>query len=691
MTVFYIIHNDELIRLETGAALGSGGEGAVYPILQPSQWRGFCVKEYIDRYKNAEKEAKLQFMIDNPPAQLDSPQGKLCWPVTIAYDAGFSEFVGFVMPLAYSDSQQLYLLSNLNNRRLEGAWQNYFDQSSDSFDKRLEIGVNLCAVITLMYQSDNYTIVDFKPENIMFTVDGKVALVDMDSIQIRADEQGLPHYGRVNTIGYTPPEGTKITVRNTLVDTTWDEFSLAVILYQILFGIHPYMATFRPPHDRLNSLGDKIQQNLFVHGESRLYVSALPPLHDRFKKLPRDIQALFKISFDNNTKERTSAVLWQETLSQYLAKQTFKPLRNLTTISSNIKPLVPPKPISALAGTINEFTASLPSLLSTTIKRFGHYNLRPKSTTPNPAPSNKSNANSQKTTSNKAAKPPRSKSSAHNNKTSNYKKRSYVNDTPPHKTTKKSANTLLNFNQPHLIPSHLLPSNLASGQSSTKNQQLQRIGTGKNKGFFNLLVKRAEQYPTLSTLLGACLLFALFATFVFYTSNEEQNTYSSFYQTVSVAPELPSNEIMDKKDNFYEGFVSNNELGNIYSASNPPTPYETLERFQQRQQQSIAQSSSSEIESNIASARFAIAPKVTLTHSLRQHLEPNKIYRVGIRIQVTPTGIVDNVEIANSSGNKALDDHALTDFRSVVFKPFIQDGDPVEAQLNVNAIYDTTY
>lgn len=443
MSVFYIIHQAELIRLEVDTAVGSGGEGTVYPIISPKAWQGFCVKEYAQKYRTCDKQAKLQFMIEHPPAQLSNAHSQLCWPVAIAYDAGFTDFVGFVMPLAYADSQELYLLSNLTNKRLGQQWQAYFDRSPASFDKRLTVAVNLCIAVALIYQNDNYAIVDFKPQNIMFTSDGKVALVDLDSIQIAADQQGQPHYGRVNTVEYTPPEGRDIVVKETLVDKTWDEFSLAVILYQILLGIHPYMASYKTPYDGLNSLGDKIQQNLFVHDKGKPYLSTLPPLHKRFESLPYDIQRLFKVSFDNDTKRRTSARLWQQALSQYLTKQGFQSKPALPTILLKTQMAQARKSLSTVTtpvgATIYKQISRLLALVSSAIKSLNHYSSRLKSSTLT------STAKPAKTVSQPALT--RQNSLPKPNKTSNYQKRSYINDKPPVHKSVRPAKTLLNFNQ----------------------------------------------------------------------------------------------------------------------------------------------------------------------------------------------------------------------------------------------------
>ena len=77
---------------------------------------------------------------------------------------------------------------------------------------------------------------DIKPSNIMFTRDGKVKLCDFGMATL-ASAAGYAD-ARGGTVGYMPPE----QIEGELVDERSDIFALAVVLYQALFGIDPFIA-----------------------------------------------------------------------------------------------------------------------------------------------------------------------------------------------------------------------------------------------------------------------------------------------------------------------------------------------------------------------------------------------------------------------------------------------------------------
>ena len=710
MTVFYIWQHDELTRLEVGAAIGRGGEGTVYPITAPKAWLGYCIKEYAEKYRTAAKEAKLQFMVKHPPERLHYANGKLCWPVALAYDAGFSEFVGYVMPLAYADSQELYLLSNLTNKRLGAQWQPYFGQSEESAHKRLNICVNLCTSVQLIHQDTNYAIVDFKPQNIMFTADGKVALVDLDSLQIRADESGEAHYGRVNTLEYTPPEGANISVKDTLVNKSWDEFSLAVILYQVLFGIHPYMATFEPPFEQLNSLGDKIQQNLFVHGQGQPHLSALPSPHNRFNLLHDDIQQLFRTSFDNRTDYRASAMRWQETLSQHIQQHSHglttppvRPVKGRTTAASSLIALFSQ---SSIVSTFAGWISALPKALVRLITEINNYQSRqrqqsskarlsktklPKTSTSTSTSTNKSNSIDQaRSSSHQHAK---GHQSSVKQQTSRYKKRSYGNNTPPIQTPHRSWRKSSHAKSKSLHPFSATPLPTAKGIQPTPRNII-----------FRVPIALITHYPS-ALIIIIVILCAVLS--VFYAPSSSTSNQSSYVQVHSAqTAEVEDNPVQDN-----ESYLADNEVKEtqIYDAidyqparPNQPYPYDTYEQLERRalqqerdrieqEYQEATQESEDIVIKSSSEARFRQAPNFELPQRLLRTLSVNgesrATIKVTVKLSVDKQGEVADITILSSSGNEALDRYTLREFKKVKFYPFMQDGKPINGKVTVPIVY----
>lgn len=341
MSTYYIkeAFNNVALSLEP-KKLGSGGEGDVYKVTAPNHLQGMCFKKYIDKYQNHEKQHKIEFMIVNPPHNLNKETVKICWPLNTVYDNNH-KFVGYLMPLAYENSEELYHLTLNKSKRLPYSWQKFFNDTQESRDLSLKICVNLCSATYSIHNLKQYIFVDFKPQNVMFTNDGRVSLVDCDSLQINKDDTGHTHYGRVNTAEYTPPEGATVVVSQTLINESWDRFSLAVVLYQLMFRVHPYTATFTAPYQELASVADKIKNNLFVYGRGNKYLASLPPPHKGFVDLNPQIQSLFQKAFAQKTNQRRpSSVDWGKTLYELIQSNSHG-LRPQTAATASASPVIP--------------------------------------------------------------------------------------------------------------------------------------------------------------------------------------------------------------------------------------------------------------------------------------------------------------------------------------------------------------
>ena len=265
------------IKLED-TPFAKGGEGEVYKIITPHNLVDHCVKIYYQQYQNGLKESKIDYMVNHKPQTLtDGATFTICWPTDIVYKQ--NTFVGFVMPLAPSDSILLYELCNVKiNQKFDAAWQQKFSRTgSNTLMNRLKLCVNIASAVHHIHVTKKYVLVDMKPQNILITLQGKISVIDLDSIQI-AQNTNVIHQGHVATAEYTPPEGSQLKPAIHLIHETWDRFSLAVIFYQLLFGLHPFVATATGSYAHITTIDESIKNGLFVFGTKSQDLQA-PNLH----------------------------------------------------------------------------------------------------------------------------------------------------------------------------------------------------------------------------------------------------------------------------------------------------------------------------------------------------------------------------------------------------------------------------
>ncbi len=303
-----------------------GGEGAVHKIISPANYTGLCAKLYFPKQRSKRKKDKIEYMVHNPPPNLTSKNHIICWAKEALFQG--KEFVGFIMPLAFDGSIQLYELCTPKLKaKLGKKWINKFDRNSNKgIQSRLKLCTNLAAAIHNIHSLQKYVLVDLKPQNVLVTDDGKVSVIDCDSIQISNNGQIL-FPARVATAEYVPPEGANINPSKDVVLPSWDRFSMAIMFYEVLFGLHPYAASFSGRYQNSDTLDSKIKSGLFVHGKNKTFVSVLPPLHKNFGIIPHALKQLFTRAFDSGNQMpdvRPTAEEWGKTIFTELKRGTVK-------------------------------------------------------------------------------------------------------------------------------------------------------------------------------------------------------------------------------------------------------------------------------------------------------------------------------------------------------------------------------
>jgi DNA-binding helix-hairpin-helix protein with protein kinase domain len=294
MKLKYYTHSGKPIIL--GSRIAKGGEGEVYNLENSDR----CIKIYHPNLRNRDREEKLKHMCSNLPTGNSHKMFRICWPEELVYSG--SGFVGFLMQKAYDDSIMAYHLCQVSiPNKLSSSWQQTYDrQSYNGTINRLKLTTNIAASIHHIHKSGNYVLADLKPQNILLTLDGKVSLIDLDSIQVSGNHDEI-FKAPVSTPEYTPPEAKYLIKNNHLISTNWDIFSLGVIIYEVLCGIHPYAGTANPPHDNLTTICDKIENNLTHINVGKGSFSALPQPHMNFYQFSSGLQSIFKQTFSERS------------------------------------------------------------------------------------------------------------------------------------------------------------------------------------------------------------------------------------------------------------------------------------------------------------------------------------------------------------------------------------------------------
>jgi len=325
---YYIKSLDQAVLLEK-TPFAAGGEGQLFYVVQPSSFRPFIAKLFHPHKRTSERAQKVAYLIKNPPRFTQGEtQPLIVWPKYQLHDED-DNFVGYLMPKVSGKKLEL-LCAPTMPKNLNADWQHLQRDEDASLRLRLKVCYNLAIAIQTLHQTNQYILVDLKPDNILIQPNGLLSLVDIDSIEILEEGKTL-FPAAVATPEYTPPEyyrGVKPGKQS--VGTSWDSFSLAVIFYRLLFGVHPYAATAKAPYNQSNALGEKIKAGLFVHRPSlQEQFEVVPPPHKRFLSIDKKLQQLFFQTFDQGNaqpEKRPAAEDWAKVLGNHPLLLTNRPL-----------------------------------------------------------------------------------------------------------------------------------------------------------------------------------------------------------------------------------------------------------------------------------------------------------------------------------------------------------------------------
>jgi len=278
-------------------SFSSGGAGQVHRALDANR-RTYCVK--LLTKPKADDFAKIEHMAENPPAPLSGGWGQLCWPLDLVRSqAQHSKAFGYVMPMAITGSVELSHVTNLRwpGRNPPPLAQKLDRCSAQGLARRMYLACNIAAAVNEIHKF-GCVFVDLKPQNILVAPDGAVSLVDLDSAQCKVGTK--VYRGPLGSAEYMPSESYKMDFSTMpVIDPSWDRFSLAVIIYEILLGIHPFSATAKPTVIGCETIEESIRFMMYVHGKNRANLDTIPAPHAGIAKMPTALAQLFQRAFDS--------------------------------------------------------------------------------------------------------------------------------------------------------------------------------------------------------------------------------------------------------------------------------------------------------------------------------------------------------------------------------------------------------
>ena len=301
-----------------------GGEGWVYKTTEA----GTLAKIFKEPAAEHRRE-KVEALIASPPH--DPPQApdghrRFAWPQEMLCDVKTGEFIGYTMAQIP------------NGKPLD----QFFDPGTSEYREkpfRVRLAIAVAELIADIHRHHLMLVVgDINPSNILADARGRVALIDLDSVQMTTpDGQNYPC--PVGSTYYTPAEliglGKKLgQVRRT---QEHDRFGLAAIIFQLLFdGCHPFAAVGNDctPLDRIRA-GDWP----YTNGSPYRPPPSAPP----FRALPQAMQTIFTRTFVEghwDPTARPTAEDWVEALTQN-EKALGRPPTAAPVLAPQVPPLAP--------------------------------------------------------------------------------------------------------------------------------------------------------------------------------------------------------------------------------------------------------------------------------------------------------------------------------------------------------------
>ncbi len=294
--------------------INSGGEGTVWTTNRT----GCLAKIYLN--PTAEKIDKLKAMIANPPDDPCQNQNhvSIAWPIDLIKDDR-GNYLGFLMPEIKNSVQLLDVYSSkIRNKKFPS-----FNWYSLHITAR-----NLTLIIDSLHSKD-YIVGDMQTQNILVNAWGLVSLIDVDSFQIKT--QNNVYRCSVGKEGFTPPELIGKDFKTMTQTRYHDRFRLAVIIHYLLFTHHPFAGQWTGSGDQPGQ-DDSVSKGYYPYNSNSLIKPSINTVE--LAIVHPELQKCFLKCFNEghfNPTKRPSPQDWMKALDMAI-----KTLTNCYTITNHI-------------------------------------------------------------------------------------------------------------------------------------------------------------------------------------------------------------------------------------------------------------------------------------------------------------------------------------------------------------------
>ncbi len=305
-------------RDETGAVivpgrkLGEGGEGAVYLVEGDP---GSVMKVWHPGRTPRDADVKIRHLVNNPVVPDLGATWHITWPQSMIMEDGV--IVGYTMSILNPDEFWEPIVDYYNRRAAESTG---VAQGRDlRIDDRVRMARNLAMGFRAVHRA-GYVIGDVNEKNVEVNRQNDIAMVDCDSYGFTDAATGRTFSNRMARPEFQSPEAQGNYANRT---QNHDLFGLAVIIFHLLTGYHPYTVTNQPNYPLP---GDRISAWLFPPARGG-NVTAPDQYNEAWDSLTDQQKELFLRCFDKTCEgqPRPAPEEWVEALMEMPDRPTPAP------------------------------------------------------------------------------------------------------------------------------------------------------------------------------------------------------------------------------------------------------------------------------------------------------------------------------------------------------------------------------